>query len=69
MVCGGILHGVKSIVIDGNLTALRYRDELLRPVAVPKVQQPNLIFQHDKIIKLRNIHYINNVIIHFLTYH
>ena len=49
MVWGGISHGVKSqlIVIGGNLTALRYRDEVLRPVAVPLVQQRQLILQHD----------------------
>ena len=41
MVWGGISHGVKSplIVGPGNLTAVRYRDEILRPVAVPLVQQ------------------------------
>ena len=40
MVWGGISHGVKSplIVVPGNLTAVRYRDEILRPVAVPLVQ-------------------------------
>ena len=33
MVWGGISHGLKSqlVVIDGNLTAARYRDEILRP--------------------------------------
>ena len=40
MVWGGISHGVKSplIVVPENLTAVRYRDEILRPVAVPLVQ-------------------------------
>ena len=49
MIWGAISHGVKSplVVIDGNLTAVRYRDEILRPVAVPLVQQRNLVFQHD----------------------
>ena len=49
MVWGGILHGVKSplIVVRGNLTAVRYRDEILRPVAVPLVQQHQMTFQHD----------------------
>ena len=49
MVCGGISHGLKSplIVITGNLTDVRYRDEILRPVAVPFVQQHHLIFQQD----------------------
>ena len=35
------------IVIAGNLTGARYRDEILRPVAVPFVQQHHLIFQQD----------------------
>ena len=49
MVWGGISHGVKSplIVVSGNLTAVRYRDEILRPVAVPLVQQHQMTFQHD----------------------
>ena len=49
MVRGGISHGVKSplIVVPGNLTAVRYRDEILRPVAVPLVQQHQMTFQHD----------------------
>ena len=49
MVWGGISHGLKSllIVIADNLTGVRYRDEILRPVAVPFVQQHHLIFQQD----------------------
>ena len=49
MVWGGISHGVKSpvIVVLGNLTAVRYRDEILRPVAVPLVQQRQMTFQHN----------------------
>ena len=49
MVWGGISHGVKSplIVVPGNLTAVRYRDEILRPVAVPLVQQHQMTYQHD----------------------
>ena len=35
------------IVIPGNLTAVRYRDDILRPVAVPLVQQHQMTFQHD----------------------
>jgi transposase len=51
MVWGGISHGLKSplIVIAGNLTDVRYRDEILRPVAVPYVQQHHLIFQQDNV--------------------
>ena len=49
MVWGGIFHGIKSqlIIVAGNMTAVRYRDEILRPVAVPLVQQRNLILQQD----------------------
>ena len=34
-------------MIDGNLTCVSYRNEILRPVAVPCVQAQNLIFQQD----------------------
>ena len=49
MVWGGIAHGIKSQlnIVAGNMTAVRYRDEILRPVAVPLVQQRNLILQQD----------------------
>ena len=49
MVWGGISHRLESllIVIAGNLTGVRYRDEILRPVAVPFVEQHHLIFQQD----------------------
>ena len=49
MVWGGIAHGIKSqlIIVAGNMTAVRYRDEILRPVAVPLVQQRNLNLQQD----------------------
>ena len=49
MVWGGIAHGIKSqlIIVAGNMTVVRYRDEILRPVAVPLVQQRNLILQQD----------------------
>ena len=49
MVWGGIAHGIKSqlIIVAGNMTAVRYRDEILRPVAVPLVQQRNRILQQD----------------------
>ena len=49
MVWGEISHRLKSplIVIAGNLTGVRYREEILRPVAVPFVQQHHLIFQQD----------------------
>ena len=49
MVWGGISHGVTLplIVVPGNLTAVKYRDEILRPVAVPLVQQHQMSFQHN----------------------
>ena len=49
IVWGGIAHGIKSqlIIVAGNMTAVRYRDEILRPVAVPLMQQHNLILQQD----------------------
>ena len=49
MVWGGILHGVQSplIVVPGNLTAVSYRDEILRPVAIPLVQQYQMTFLHN----------------------
>jgi hypothetical protein len=49
MAWGGISHGLNSplIVIAGNLTGVRHRDEILQPVAVPFVQQHHLIFQQD----------------------
>ena len=47
MAWGGIAHRVKSklIVEEGNMTAVRYRDEIHRPVAVALVQQRQLILQ------------------------
>ena len=47
MVWGCTAHEVKSqqIVVEGNVTAVRYRDEIIRPVAVPRVQQHQLILK------------------------
>ena len=49
MVWGGISHGLKSqsVVIDGNLTAARYRDKILLPHVIPFLQQHNLTLQQD----------------------
>ena len=49
MVWGGIAQRVKSqlSVVEGNMIAVRYRDEILRPVAVPLLQQRQLILQQD----------------------
>ena len=33
--------------IDGNLNAERYRDKILRPIAVPSICCHYLMFQHD----------------------
>ena len=47
-VWGGIALGVKSLLIfgEGNMTAVRYNVEILRPVAVRLVQR-QLILQQD----------------------
>ena len=49
MVWGGISHGVKTplVVIQGNLTAVRYQDQVLMPHVLPLVTAHNLTFQHD----------------------
>ena len=49
MVWGGISHVVKTplVVIQGNLTAVRYRDQVLMPHVLPLVNAHNLTFQHD----------------------
>ena len=50
MVWGGISHGVKMplVVIQGNLTAVRYRDQVLMPHVLPLVNAHNLTFQHER---------------------
>ena len=35
------------MVIQGNLTAVRYRDQVLMPHVLPLVNAHNLTFQHD----------------------
>ena len=49
MVLGGISHGVKTsiVVIQGKLTAVHYRDQVLIPHVLPLVNAHNLTFQHD----------------------
>lgn len=50
MVWGAINHRFKSqlVVCQGNLTAQRYIDQILRPVVVPMFQQrQNLVLQQD----------------------
>ena len=49
MVWGGISPGVKTplVVIQGNFTAVCYRDQVLMPHVLPLVNAHNLKFQHD----------------------
>lgn len=49
MVWAGISsrHKTDLVFIDGNLNAVRYRDEILAPVAVPLVTRYRLTFQQD----------------------
>ncbi len=49
MYMGGICARFRTelIVVPGNLTGIRYRCEILDPVAVPFVLRHNLVFQQD----------------------
>ena len=50
MVRAGINYNRKTnlVIINGNLNAQRYRDEILAPVVIPYVNaNPNAIFQQD----------------------
>ena len=49
MVWGGITatHRTELLFMEGNLTGVRYRDEILRPVVVPFVRRHGLTFQQD----------------------
>ena len=66
MVWGGISHGLKSqlVVIDGNLTAARQRDEILRPHVIPFLQQHNLTLQQDNarphVARIYQVFLVNN---------
>ena len=42
-------HRTPLYHVQGNLTGLRYRDEILRPLAVPTLQQmgPTAVYQDD----------------------
>ena len=53
MVWGGISQWVKTplVVIQGNLTAVCYRDQVLMPHVLPLVNAPNLMFQHDRMLR------------------
>lgn len=49
MVWGGICHGRKTrlVIVEGNMTAARYRDVILQPVVLPFVRQHNVTLQQD----------------------
>ncbi len=49
MVRAGVCYGRRTQVhfIDGILNAQRYRDEILRPIAVPFIHDHHLTLQHD----------------------
>ena len=49
MVQAGICSGQQTQVhfIDGILNALRYHDEILRPIVVPFIHHHHLLLQHD----------------------
>lgn len=51
MVWAGItsLHRTRLVIIEGNINARRYCDEILCPVAIPFLREhgPGLIFQQD----------------------
>ncbi len=51
---GGISARFRTglIVVPGNLTGIRYRDEILDPVAVPFVRRHNLVLQQDSAVSL-----------------
>ncbi len=48
MLWAGVCYGRRTQVhfIDGILNAQRYRDEILRPIAVPFIHDPYLMLQH-----------------------
>ena len=49
LVWAGISHGHRTQLyfVEGNLNAVRYRDEILRPIVIPFVEQNYLILQQD----------------------
>ena len=40
-------QGTQLHLINGNLIARRYRDKILRPIAVPFIRRHYIVFQHD----------------------
>ena len=51
MVWGGITsqHRTICVIVDGNITGVRYRDEIIQPIVIPFLRQhgPGITFQHD----------------------
>lgn len=49
MVWGAIAHGFKSplVEIEGSMTAIKYRDEVLTPYVIPITRQNAFTFQQD----------------------
>ena len=51
MVCAGICHGGRTQlkIVQGTLNAVKYRDDIHDPIALPFLQQRNFdhVFQHD----------------------
>ena len=49
MVCGGLSSRGRTalVVVDGTLTGIRYRDEIIRPHVLPFVQQHSAMLQQD----------------------
>ncbi len=49
MVWAGVCYGQRTEVhfIDGILNAQRYREEILRPIFVPLIQDHQLMLQHE----------------------
>ncbi len=49
MVWAGVCYGQQTQVhfIEGILNALRYRDEILRPIVAPLIHDHHLMLQHD----------------------
>ncbi len=54
MLWAGVCYGQRTQVhfIDGILNAQRYRDEILRPIAVPFIHDPHLMLQHDNALPM-----------------
>lgn len=49
MIWAGIWHGGRTaaIVVEGNVTSERYKNEIILPIVIPTVRENHLIFQDD----------------------